>query len=120
MSKLTTKFHYSSYWGSWSRVLSHEGNCYVEVNLTTIPNCSSSSWEDDVAEVVIRRHYTARRHGDIDTDELPRDIHEAMIEHLGKEMTISLLGSDFLPEIDWEKYHKHCNGGCPLDKCLKD
>lgn len=61
-------FHYSSYWGRWSRRLKNydEGDVkgIVEVNLTPIPACYNSNWEKDVIPVVFRIHGTTNGSSD--------------------------------------------------------
>ena len=115
--------HFCSYWGVWSRVLGWEGGRYVEVNLTPIPACYSSSWKTDVIPIVIRRHGTARDwnggRGDISTNQLPLHILEAMHTALGAELTDRLLTEDFLSQIDWSRYEKSNNAGAPLDMIRK-
>jgi len=111
------RFTRSSYWGSWSRVLSdrHPQGPFVEVNLTPIPCCGSSTWKEDVAPVRIRLHGTARDRRDVLTDVLPDTVRAAMVQHLGEEMTERLLMEDFLPQIDWDLYRKFNNGGANLE-----
>lgn len=118
-----TKFHYSSYWMDWSRVLADPtdaglGNDYIEVNLTPIPHSYGSTWDTHVRQVRIRRHWTARATGDIECDELPAQIRQKMVEALGEEKTNRLLTEDFLPQIDWEAF-KQRNGGANLGDILK-
>ena len=106
------RFHYSSYWGTWSRVLSesHPAGPFVEVNLT--PCCDT--WQNNVEPVRIRAHGTARGERDQETDTLPNDVREQMIWHLGEELTERLLTEDLLSQIDWDLYRKHNNGGANL------
>ena len=113
-------FHYSSYWRSWSRVLStdHTGGPFVEVNLTPIGN----SWvsEDQVRRIQgvnIRLHGTARDPKDIETAELPVEVMDQMADHLGVWFVDELLNTDFMPQIDWDLYKRQCNGGCPFHLC---
>lgn len=114
-------FVYSSYWGTWSRVLStnHPNGPFVEVNLTPIPNCYSSGWKNDVAPIRIRIHGTARGPNDKVTKELPEKIYEQMVKHLGAELANRLLVEDFLSQIDIALYNKHCNGGANFENIKK-
>ena len=114
-------FHYSGYWGSWSRVLceDHPQGPFIEVNLTPIPNCYDSTWGNHVAPIRIRAHGTARDYrkfgGDKKTDQLPEEVKQAMVLNLGAELTERLLTEDFLPQIDWALYRQKCNGGANMD-----
>ena len=109
------KYHYSSYWGSWSRVLSEEGMEFVEVNLTPV---RGYGW-DDVWPATIRRHGTMRKVRDIETDKLPHDIMQDIKDALGSARLHYLLNEDFLPQIDWALYRLHCNGGARFENILK-
>lgn len=116
------RFHYCSYWRTWSRVLStnHPQGPYVEVNLTPIPNCHESTWQDDVAPVRIRAHGTDRKPGDKDTHTLPPMIKRQMMRALGPDLVDRLLSEDFLSQIDWRKYRKFNNGGANLGDIRKN
>lgn len=108
------RFHFCSYWQTWSRVLSAKGGWYVEVDLTPINAYRTDSWEK-VAQTNIRRHCTPRQRGDIETDHLPSGARASMVERLGEAKTAELLDRDFLPEIDWSKYEAACNGGAAFE-----
>lgn len=118
------KFHKSHYWGSWSRVLSEgvpQGKMsewFVELDLTPIPSCFSSTWKD-IEKVNIRSHCTMRDKRDIETDELPAEVRQAMVDKLGEQLTELLLTEDYLPQIDWELYNKFNNGGAPFERIKK-
>lgn len=113
------RFHYSGYWRTWSRVLGNVDHSVVEVNLTPIP-CSSRTWENDVAPVIIRKHYTPAGDRDEFTGYLPPDVVEAMIENLGEDKTRSLLEANYMELIDWDKYREAGRGGgVSLDDCRK-
>ena len=73
------KYHYCSYWGTWSRRLSsdHPYGPIVEVNLTPIRDCSyDKRWDDEVKPIVIRTHCTASSGGDRNTNVLPFEVGE--------------------------------------------
>ena len=108
-------FHRSSYWHTWSRVLSdsHPHGPFVEVNLTPINGWDSEGMKH-VAPIRIRVHGTARDAKDKSVAELPAEVREEMVQFLGAELTERLLKEDFLSQIDWELYRKHCNGGANL------
>lgn len=112
-------FHYSGYWQTWSRVLSHVDGWTVEVNLTPIPSAPASEWDRDVRPVRIRRHCTALGRGDVVCEALPPEVRVQMERHLGLGKTAFLLQEDILPRIDWVEFQKHTNGGCDLQDCLK-
>lgn len=109
-------FFYSSYWHTWSRVLAPEGKLdvgIVEVDLT------GGNWER-VRQINIRAHRTARKHGDLLVRELPADALELMKKHMpGQAILDVLLHENLLPQIDWYKYRKVCNGGATFANILK-
>jgi hypothetical protein len=107
-------FFYSSYWRTWSRVLAPEGALdvgIVEVDLT-------GNWER-VRTINIRAHRTARKSGDLLVRELPSEALEAMKKHMpGQAILDVLLHEDLLPQIDWYKYRKVCNGGAAFGNII--
>ena len=111
------KYHYSSYWHSWSRVLSdnHDHGPFVEVNLTPHGIRGSAADWRRVAQIIIRVHGTTRDPNDQETDRLPREIVFLMLDHLGMGLLARLLNEDFLSEIDWSLYEKHNNGGAAFE-----
>lgn len=114
----------SGYWRSWSRILSTpcEATKFrtVEVNLTPIPGCYSSTWESDVKLIRVRMHLTARDRFDVLCANLPGSVYQQMVNKLGSELTDYLVTGDILPLIDFHKYQKACNGGANLSDCLKE
>lgn len=108
------EFHYSCTWSTWSRVLSTTDlhGPIVEVNLTPVHD-----WASEVAQIRIRFHGTPFGHCSHDkvTAELPARVRQQMVEKLGEELTEHLLTEDFLPQIDYELYRRHCNGGANLE-----
>lgn len=112
---MNSKFVYSGYWHTWSRVLSVKDFVFVELNLT---ENSDSQWERVKIEI-IREHRTARDQKDICVDVLPDEVIEKMKAKLGEELTQKLLNFDYLSSIDWEKYKAACNGGAAFEKIKK-
>jgi hypothetical protein len=123
------KYHYSSYWRNWSRMLREPGDGielprgagpFVEVNLTPIPNTYSnrSTYEYEVNRIVIRSHSTIRNERDWDMDCLPEDIQIEMRKNMPFVLYSFLTEEDILPMIDWEKYSKVCNAGAALFDCI--
>lgn len=114
-SKNNNVFVFSSYWNTWSRVLvemdSHGQAHTVEVNLTAL---GSSDWIK-TESINIRRHVTSRDRNDKFVGTLPAKAVEYMREHMSDEIVERLLHEDFLPQIDWSLYSKHCNGGAQFD-----
>lgn len=110
------KFVYSSYWHTWSRVLQTFKVGAIEINLTeNMP----SEWKR-VKRENIRKHSTARDRSDKFANELPADVIAEMKQQLGDELTERLLTFDYLPNIDWDKYNKQCNGGAAFDLIKKE
>lgn len=113
-------FHYSSYWRSWSRVLStdHPHGPFVEVDFTPIGGGVGADWSK-VRSISIRTHCTPRDAGDIDQDILPDEVWDEMVKGLGYDIAYQLVSEDFLSQIDWDLHKRHSNGGCPLALCTK-
>ncbi len=95
-------FHYSDYWHTWSRRLFTNLNPsnkrwigFVDLNLTPIASCHSSSW-DQVSMEIIRAHGTTSHDGDKDTDILPKAIVYQMQENLDSYICDKLLDFDYL------------------------
>lgn len=103
------QFHYSRYWGTWSRLLllNHRDESlpmtWVEVNLTPVnmQHPDIARWKESVAPIVIRTHGTSPERGEGSTT-LPTDIKEAMRAHLGESATDYLLHEDIWNRISPE------------------
>lgn len=120
--KAKLKFHFSNYWGHWSRTLvspnirpelmnnGSVGFEYIELNLTAI-NGERGDWETEVEPIVFRSHCTIPNYKDKDTEELPADVLDMMKAKLGEELTETLLNDDFLSEIDLNKLRSKMTGG---------
>jgi hypothetical protein len=116
-------FHYSGYWGTWSRILQSEGGWYLEVNLTPVnsryDNSSQKLWDESVAPIMLRRHCTTPAYGEIQS-KLPLMVVTAMIMNVGAELTRRLVTADLLSEIDMPTLlAKMRGGGIPLSECHK-
>jgi len=112
-------FYYSKYWGTWSRVLTRSHNDWetVEVNITPInASFEDTSW-DKIKQCWIRVHCTTPTSAD--TKSLPAEQEEMLVAQVGKEVADFLMHGDILSLIDFKKYNKHKNGGCPLSLCRK-
>jgi hypothetical protein len=111
-------FVYSSYWGRWSRILQEgtpqNGYEFIEVSVTAINPTHDYSWADQIMSVNIRRHGTQRDRKDVFVGTLPEAAVAMLDKHIPKEVQHLLLHEDLLPQIDWELYRKHCNGGAPF------
>lgn len=111
-------FIYGSYWGMYSRVLSmNHPEGVIEVDLTAVNPLSDLGWPK-VARINIRAHRTSRSPRDMLSYALPDYTVERMHERFGVDLTERLLHEDFLPQIDWAKYRKVCNGGAALADIL--
>lgn len=111
------KFRYSSYWGTWSRVLrwQDKNQTQVEVDLTPVNSCWDFQWER-TKRINIREHSTSPGKSDKSTDELPLEVLNKMVSMLGGELVHRLLNEDFLSQIDWDKYQSICNGGASFNE----
>ena len=116
-------FFYSSYWKTWSRVLSGgRAGSSVELNLTPTNwrVADQGQWDSKVRPIRIRRHSTGMDRGDKLVDTLTAEVRAVMVKHLGADLTARLLTEDFMSQINWEKYHRVCNGGANLSDIRKD
>lgn len=109
------KYHYSSYCGTWSRVLGRMDFYTVEVDLTPV-NGDRGDW-GRVKGVWIRAHCTSRDRRDVDDHILPSDVWNWLGDRVGAEARHRLVTEDFLSQIDWRKYDEAKNGGCAFDRC---
>jgi hypothetical protein len=113
------------YFRHWSRVLVRGGGDYnhqVEIWLTPINNDSEKEWAT-VGDVFITRHdvrYSAFKDRSLWTHHLPDEIYKQMLNNIGAMKTDVLLNGDIYSLIDWNKFARHDNGGCPLSLCRKD
>lgn len=116
-------YHYSGYWGTWSRVLtSYDDPAGVlELNLTPVNPSSRSSWDNDVCPVIFRNHFTAfdpRR--DLLLEKLPASTRLEMEISLGDELAAQLLDTDWLSLLDMAAVRRgnRGGGGLPFADCM--
>ena len=105
-------FVYSSYWHSWSRVLRFYQNGGTQVEVDMFPLINDK-------QVNIRKHRTVRSVNDFYSRYMPNNVIEQMVDRYGQELTDRLLHEDFLPQINWDLYEQHCNGGAEFDRIKK-
>lgn len=115
-------FHYSSYWGAWSRILQegtpHNDGYHIEITITAINPTHEHAWKE-LADLRIRRHGTMRDRKDLFVGTLPEHSLEMMRRYLDAPLIERLLHEDFLPHIDWTKHRQHNNGGAPFELIRK-
>lgn len=102
-------FVYSSYWGTWSRVLQRMGGAFhtqIEVDITPINPSIKESWIV-IPKVNLREHRTASRSGDIWTHHLPKEVAEMLEEHVSRSQLNLILHKDLLPMINVGEFNKH-------------
>lgn len=81
------QYHFCDYWKSWSRILSEsDDGTITELDLTPT---SGGSWEE-ISHRKTRSHRTARGKRDILTDNLPLEVFDRMVSHLGFQKAINL------------------------------
>lgn len=126
LSKNKDWFYFDSYFRQWHRVLVRGGGDYthqISVLLTPLNGWDTEESVKRVADVTILSNdirYSPSNYKREWTHHLPDNIELGMIEHLGEEKANFLLHANILPLIDWKKYERHQNGGCPLDLCTVD
>jgi hypothetical protein len=114
-------FHYSKYWGNWSRVLQERDGWYLEVNLTPIngryDNYTKHLWDTQVAPVILRHHCTVPQPGEM-VARIPPMVVTAMMMNVGVETTHRLFLDDLLQEVDLPTMLiKMRGGGISLAEC---
>jgi len=108
-------FHYSRYWGTWSRVLTpYSDSPVVELNLTPI-----NSWANEVEPIIFRSHRTSLDQRDQLREELPTEVKFSIIQQIGIDLLTRLVSTDWLPLLDMAKVHRgrHGGGGLPFAEC---
>lgn len=119
--KQSNTFHYCSYWGTWSRVLKVYEHSVIELNLTPI-NGSQREWDEQVKPIEFCAHGTMFdfRSDDI-VEELPPQVRERMVEHIGEDLTRRLIETDWLPLLDIKRVSegRYGGGGLPFAECAK-
>lgn len=121
-SQCNNEFYYSSYWGTWSRVLLKRGGEYqyqIELNLTPVNYPSDYACKEAIIRAPwIRKHLTATKESEY-THELPDNVYNAIVSIYGQVKADYLLHHDFLNEIDFNKLlTAYSNGGCSF-YCVK-
>ncbi len=114
-------FHFSSYWRTWSRVLTTyvDGNGTLELNLTPVNPHLPTSWVEQVRPIIFRNHRTTLDVDDLLLEKLPDEVQEVMLNHLGVRLTQQLLETDWISLLDMPKVRrgKHGGGGLPFEEC---
>lgn len=122
------KFHFTTYWRTWNRVLTNSNpfcdkNVFVVIGLTP-PNNHRREWEE-IANVRFYKSdgssnpFMPGYSSPEDSIALPTEIIKRMEDNLDPLMINYLLHHDFLPEIDWNLFDKRYNGGVMLEDCRK-
>src|ERR1700682_653370 len=105
-SKNGNLFVYSSYWGTWSRILApydkvfHNGHCVgqVEVDVTPINITHDYSWIRH-NRVIVRAHGTIRDRDDKIVEELPKEAYQDILSRVPDlEVQNLILHADLLPQ----------------------
>lgn len=117
-------FHYSAYWGKWSRVLTSyvDGNGTLELNLTPINPGTQGAWDEQVVPVMFRNHRTSLDEKDKLQIDLPSEVRETMVERLGEVAVVRLLTTDFILQLDMPtvRMGRYGGGGIRFDWCRKE
>lgn len=106
--RLKRRFHYSKYWGTFTRVLSfpeeNQFKEYIELNLIPV-NGITGDWDIEVEPIMIR-HFKPdeiRLKRDVFYLELPEPAEILMIENIGPELASRLIHDNFMDQIDLNK-----------------
>lgn len=111
------KFRYSSYWQSWSLVLTDRCDAKpgygpsVEIDLTT-PSADLAR----LLRINVRRHCTAPDLRDHFADDLPAHVVAQIRIVFGRKLATWLLdpNTEILGKINWDAYRDNSNGGAAL------
>lgn len=130
--RLENRIHFSSYWGTYSRILSlpdeNELGEYIELNLTPINGLARNGtqvslsereyqeniWKKEIIPGIIRNHVTCRSERDRDMKDLPDHLRKMMEGYLDENQIEWLLTFDFLGAIHipfLKTKHNPCGGG---------
>lgn len=110
-------FYYDRYWRIWVRRLMETdgvyGKRFVDISMTGV----NGEWEE-VKEERIRIHCTLERVELVEN--LPQDVADSMTNHLGEELTISLIWGNYVGFFGLQKLLRADNawtygGGFPLE-----
>lgn len=117
-------FHWSSYWGTWSRVIVpyNHPDGVIELNLTPVNSDVKRSWEEQVEPIIFRRHSTSLDRKDAWTTDLPQCWIDRMREELPWSLVDRLLDETWIDLFDIEKVKRGRpgGGGLPFAECCKD
>jgi hypothetical protein len=117
-------FHYSSYWGTWSRVIVpyNHPDGVIELNITPVNPDWEWSWQEQVMPIIFRWHCTSLDRKDEWTDVLPDYVPERMREHLVPSFVDRLLNETWIDRIDiaTTKRGRSGGGGIPFAECGKE
>lgn len=128
-SRNNNMFHYTSYWGHWSRILFHDAGGRGMEKMREkygIPQSIKTIEVDIVSEVDrmqcvnIRTHCTEFAKHDRLVGTLPEDIVCCINHLLTPAMVNAVVHADLLKYIDWDKYQEHCNGGAAFKFITRD
>lgn len=117
------RFHYSSYWDTWSLLLTNRckaapgGGSIVEITITS----STGTNLHHVEQLRVRRHYTGPDRADVFANTLPPDA-EANARYALGDACFDWLTSDraqILGKLNWQAIADHRGGGgTPLADCV--
>lgn len=118
-------FMYSSYWGTWNRVLLRMGGDYsnqTEISLQT-HNDYDSEWRD-LLQCRIRQHCTVPTPRDTFTHNVPDRVYETLVEKYDRETADFFVHADLYKMIDWLQFREVeqdwvGGGGIPIALVIK-
>lgn len=126
---MAKRFRFSSYWRTWSLVLTDRCKAKpgygptVEIDLSPVNgwDCGATCNSDATRAINLRRHCTEIDARDIMTDVLPETIKSDLYRELGRDLTDWLLDpkTEILGIIDWARHNEISNGGASLRACVK-
>lgn len=113
-------FKYSSYWHSWSRILSPRG---VEApGLVVEVDC----WDRNGLRIEryklanIRVHRTPYDDNDRFMTQLPTEVVDVMLKAYGYHDFRRIMDPNLMSLIDVDLAQRHSNGGAPFYTCMRD
>lgn len=122
-NKIKDWFRQDNKTGEWFRVLIRGGEGYShQVEILLAPAVNTKTEWDKIGDVFITRHdvrFIKEKDKSRWTHHLPDDVHDSMYRNIGPNKTDFLFEGNIYSLIDWNKFTRNDNQGCPLSLCRR-